>query len=287
MAIELDRTAQVWGITGNLGGGKTLSAVHFAVNAMRDFFFVCSNVTIDIDLVCAHYGEHLRKLYQHIDVDSPDFDPFKIPCGSPRGSGGRKRVLVILDECAEYFDQYSNARDFKVKKFWSWLRHSSKRSQDVFIIVQRPDYLNKVIRILVSRWMLVDDLAVWRLPVLKFRLPFMKNYVVRNVYDRQGNRISAASFISKSFWGQFYNTAECLNKEGADYAYEYDVPKPTSNFHYWLLLFLLAAQSLVFRSLFVPRFVPPPSNQLSENRFLASPCGQSVNGFSLARLIRG
>ena len=166
-AIPLERTAQLWGISGNLGGGKTMTAVQFAVNAIRDGYFVVSNITLNVDRMCKVFGDYCSRLYLHIDLDDPSFDPFKIPCGSPRGSGGRKRVLVILDECAEWVDQYSSAKDPRISRLWSWLRHSSKRSQDVFVVVQRPDYLNKVIRILISRWLWVYDLAVWRMPILR------------------------------------------------------------------------------------------------------------------------
>ena len=239
MAIELERTAQVWGITGNLGGGKTLSAVHFAVRAIRDGYFVCSNIRLDIDKLALHYGSWVRSLYLHFDFEDPNFDAFKLPCGSPRGSGGDKRVLIILDEAAEWVDQYSSAKDFRIKRFWSWLRHSSKRSQDVFIIVQRPDYLNKVVRILISRWIWVNDLAVWRLPLLKMRLPFCSGLVMRNIYDRLGNRIGSVSLISKRYWGQYYNTAECLNSDGASYNSEYEKPALKDTRPFWFTLFYL------------------------------------------------
>lgn len=243
--ISLERTAQLWGITGNLGGGKTLSAVHFAVNAMLDGYFVVSNVTLNLDLLARDYGPWIRQLYQHVSLDDPGFDPFKLPCGSPRGSGGKKRVLVVLDECAEWIDQYSSAKDPRIARLWSWLRHSSKRSQDVFIIVQRPDYLNKVVRILISRWIWVNDLAVWRLPVLKMRVPFCSGLVMRNIYDKLGNRIGAVSLIAKAKWGRYYDTAECLNSDGASYNVEYAVPaRPDRRPYVFAALYLVSLYAL-------------------------------------------
>ena len=47
--IELDRNSLVWGIVGNLGGGKTMSAVKIAVESMSQGFFVVSNVYISLD----------------------------------------------------------------------------------------------------------------------------------------------------------------------------------------------------------------------------------------------
>ena len=243
MALELERTAQLWGITGNLGGGKSLTAVWFAVRAIQQGYFVCSNITLKETALKRFIGDYALNLYQHISFDDPNFDPFKLPCGSPRGRGGDKRVLVILDECAEWIDQYSSAKDPRISRFWSWLRHSSKRSQDVFIIVQRPDYLNKVVRILISRWVMVADLATYRLPVLRCRFPFMGGFVMRNVYDRSGTRIGGVSFIRKAQWGLFYDTAECLNNLGAQYNTEYTRPRIKNRS--WLFFVVVYFFSLV------------------------------------------
>lgn len=212
--IELERNSLVWGIVGNLGGGKSLSAVSVGIRAIESGYFVASNISFKLDELALRCGDWVRAMYMHLDLDDPDFDPFKIPQGSPRGSGGRLRVLVILDEVAEWFDQYTNVKDPKIKRLWSWLRHSSKRSQDVFIICQRQEYINKVVRILIARWIWVDDLAVWRMPILKMKIPFAGGFVMQNVFDRVGNKIGSVSFVLKSAWGRYYDTAECLNKEG-------------------------------------------------------------------------
>lgn len=227
--ISLEPTSQVWAVTGNLGGGKSLSAVALAVSSMASGYYVVSNITLNLKAVARVYGSSVCKLYQHIDLDSPDFDPFKIPVGSPRGSNGGKRVLVILDECAEWVDQYSSAKDPRISRLWSWLRHSSKRSQDVILIVQRLDYLNKVLRILIARWIVVDDMLVWKMPLFKCRIPFMGDLVMQRVFDRSGRLLISPTYCSKSYWGSFYNTAECLNRDGASYNFEYsteEIGKP-------------------------------------------------------------
>lgn len=230
--IELDRNALVWGIVGNLGGGKTLSGVAASVNAMiSNGVMVVSNVTFDMKEITRVYGKWASKLYLHISLDDPAFDPFELPCGDPRGSGGDRRVIVLLDEVAEWIDQYSSAKDPRISRLWSWLRHSSKRSQDVMIICQRQEYINKVVRTLIARWVWVDDMAIYRVPVIKMRLPFMGGLVMQNTFDRLGNRVASTSFIKKANWGRFYNTAECLNSTGASMNSIYSKPEFHNKFN--------------------------------------------------------
>lgn len=248
--IELERNALVWGIVGNLGGGKTLSAVSVAIRGIADGYFVCTNVTLKLDSLAKSIGSWVYDMYLHLDLDDPEFDPFKIPEGSPRGSGGRLRVIVILDEVAEWIDQYSSAKDPRIARFWSWLRHTSKKSQDVFIICQRQEYINKVVRILIARWIWVDDLAVWRMPFLKMKIPFAGGLVMQNVYDRVGNKIGSVSFIHKRTWGCYYDTAECLNSTGKGLASVYTAapPKKRDNtvfYLFWLVSLLYLAKHCI------------------------------------------
>jgi hypothetical protein len=236
-------SALVWGITGNLGGGKTLSAVRFAVEGMSEGYFVVSNITLDLDKICREYGQHLRGLYKHVDLSVDD--PFLFPCGDPRGSGGKRRVLVILDECAEYFDQYSSGKE-NVKRFMSWLRHSSKRSQDVFFIVQRMEYISKSVRSLVARWVWVDDLAVYRWPYFRIKTPLCSGLIMRNVYDRQMLKVDRVSFAVKKYWGQFYNTAECISVVGGGNEYIYSRPHHGHGWPLWLWFYFLTLGLLLY-----------------------------------------
>lgn len=206
--MQLERTAQVWGICGNLGGGKTLSAVELAVKAIASGYYVCTNIELLHDRLAEYVGaSRASALYQRVSVD--DDDPMTWPCGDPRGSGGSRRVLVILDEVAEWFDQYSGT-SAPVRRFLSWLRHSSKRGQDVILVVQRKDYLAKSLRILVSRWIWVEDLAVWRIPKFRIRVPFCSGFIMRYVSDRLGNSIQPVEFSRKAVWGRFYVTSQML-----------------------------------------------------------------------------
>lgn len=235
-----------------------MTAVSMAYNALKAGYFVVTNVTLDIDRI-KHTVPWADKLYQHIVVRSEeyddsgnlirqeDFNPFSIPSGSPRGTDGGKRVLVILDECAEWFDQFANLRSPSLKRVTSWLRHTSKRSQDVVFIVQRREYINKTFRLLVSRWISVVDLNTFRIPVLKIRLPFCSDFVLATVYDKSGFRNQPLRFVRKSIFGCYYNTAECLALGGQD-AVEYTIPLRHESFPFGLLIFLLATYVCLFFS---------------------------------------
>lgn len=223
--IRWESTSQVWGISGNLGGGKSLTAVGQIVDALRRGWFIVTNMDLNILLLSRECGYDVSSMISRVDLE--ESDPLSWPCGSPRGSGGGKRVVVVLDEVAEWFDQYSSTSS-PVKNFLSWLRHSSKRSQDVILIVQRKEYLAKSLRILVARWIWCEDLAVWRVPVLRIRLPFCRGLVMRNVSDRLGNVLQYLDCISKSYYGQFYNTAQCLVSAPGQ-AVEYASPNRTSS----------------------------------------------------------
>lgn len=197
----------VIGIYGELGGGKTLTAVEMMVSALRQGHRVCSNVRLK------NLQPHLLPLYDYQE-DIMSADPWAFPCGSPRGSSGRKRAIICIDEISENFDQYSGQAS---KNFLSWLRHSSKRGQTVIMISQRPEFMAKPLRLLVALWVVALDFQSWRMPFLKIHVPFMGGFVGRNLYDRQGNLISTGfNIASKREIGYYYDTSQSIALLGKD-----------------------------------------------------------------------
>ena len=203
------RTANVYGIYGHLGGGKSLTAVELSLWALRLGWSVTSNIEL------RNIPNDCKGSYKFIeDFEGVDF--WTLPCGAPRGSSSSFRSCVVIDECAEFFDQYS-ANSPVLKTFLSWLRHSSKRGQFVFLIVQKPEFIAKSLRLLINKWIICDDMDQFRLPVLKVKIPFTSHFVARRVFDRMGNLLSRGfNFADKRDIGRFYNTAQSIALNGRD-----------------------------------------------------------------------
>lgn len=199
--------ASVVGIYGSLGGGKTLTAVDVSLSFIRSFSLVVTNIRLK--------GLTARQAayYQFID-DISTVDWHSLPRGSDRGSGGRKRVAVVLDELPEILDQYTSGRDYWVQSFLSWLRMTSKRGQYVFIISQDPSFILKPVRLLCAYWVRCEDMAEFRLPFFRLKLPFFRDYISRRVYNRDGKCVNT-SVARKSVVGRHFDTAQGLSRFGA------------------------------------------------------------------------
>ena len=221
------RLTNVFGIYGHLGGGKTLTAVDIMVEFLRDGFEVVSNVQL-------YNIENLPGRYTFLE-DFHEVDFWSLPCGAPRGSNSPYRSLIVIDEAAEFLDQYSSNSPV-VKSFLSWLRHSSKRGQFVILIIQRPEFLVKSCRLLVNRWILCDDMAQIKLPYLRINNPFCRGYVRRLMFDRLGNLISRGlNLLNKKEIGKYYNTAQSIATEGKQVnTIDYKPPPPD-----WITPFLI------------------------------------------------
>lgn len=226
------RTANVYGIYGHLGGGKSLTAVELTLEFLKLGWVVTSNI-----YVTNFQKRHNQKNYTFIqDFENTDF--WDLPTGAPRGSKDPFRSVIVIDEAAEFFDQYSS-QSVSSKRFLSWLRHSSKRGQFVFLIVQHPDFINANLRKLIHKWIICDDMEQLRLPVLKIRIPFTKNYVARRLIDKYGNLLSRGfNFAVKSEIGKYYDTAQSIAVEGRKTTYKQKITHANKNPIFLLINFL-------------------------------------------------
>lgn len=231
-------SANVYGIYGHLGGGKSMTAVEIAVEFLARGFPVVSNIAlrgVDSFPGCFHFVA---------DFTTCDF--WSLPCGAPRGDPSPYRSAVIIDESAEMLNQFSSTSAFTTQ-FLSWLRQSSKRGQFVFLIVQRPEFLVKSARLLVNVWILCDDMRQWRMPVFRVPVPFLGGFVRRLAFDRLGNQISRGMCLcAKDKISQYYNTAQIFNPLGNTYNTDVWSPPPRdyTSFLVFLLLFLFALRLL-------------------------------------------
>lgn len=226
------RTANVYGIYGHLGGGKSLTAVELSVFFLRLGWSVTSNIQL-------RNIEGVKGKYTFIE-NFDDVDFWSLPCGAPRGSSDTFRSVIVVDECAEFFDQFSSTSP-QVKKFLSWLRHSSKRGQFVFLIVQQPEFIAKSLRLLINKWIVCVDMEQFRLPLLRIKVPFTSEFVWRRVFDRYGNLISRGmNFGDKHLVGRYYNTAQSIALEGrsSDYKEETEAAYIPNLFLFKLLILL-------------------------------------------------
>ena len=223
------RAANVYGIYGHLGGGKSLTAVELSLEFLRLGWSVTSNILIRSKSPKYHFIE-----------DFQDVDFWSLPCGAPRGSDNPFRSVIVVDECAEFFDQYSSNSPY-LKQFLSWLRHSSKRGQFVFLIVQKPEFISKSLRLLINKWIVCDDMEQFRLPYFKIRIPFTRGYVARRIFDRYGNLLSRGfNFASKSDIGRYYDTSQSIAIQGRqnDFITSLPPPKTPSLLPFYLISFL-------------------------------------------------
>lgn len=229
------KTANVYGIYGHLGGGKSLTAVELSLFFLKKGFTVTSNIQLN-------HIEGLKGRFQFIE-DFQGVDFWQLPCGAPRGSSDPFRSVIVVDECAEFFDQYSSSSPV-LKSFLSWLRHSSKRGQFVILIVQQPEFIAKSLRLLINKWIVCVDMEQFRLPVLKVRIPFTRDFVWRRLFDRYGNLISRGfNFGDKKYIGFFYNTAQSIALAGrsSDYQEVSSIYFPYQPFLFVFFVYLISS----------------------------------------------
>lgn len=235
------RTANVYGIYGHLGGGKSLTAVELTIFFLSIGWTVVSNIEVFNIPKTSKKGK-----FKYIE-DFENIDFWELETGAPRGSPDTFRSVIIVDEAAEFFDQYSY-NSTQSKRFLSWLRHSSKRGQFVFLIVQHPDFINSNLRKLIHKWIICDDMEQFRIPTLKIRIPFTRNFVARRVFDKWGNLLSRGlNLANKKTIGIYYNTAQSIAVAGRKNNYrKKETVEETSGIYFFIILYFIFYIILLF-----------------------------------------
>lgn len=222
----------VFGVVGKLGGGKSFSCVRMMIEQLRLGNAVVSNIKLKDDYLRSRRINATK--YRYLD-DFGQIDPWTLPHGDLRGSGGRYRVNIVIDEAGEWLDSYSDARHkgSQLADVASWLRQSDKLGQDVYFIVQFEALLHTRLRSIVHRWLYCFDLAKFRFPVIGVGLPpLLRQFIVVSEYDGLSkekiamhwfpkNREVFDAYDTAAFFGSSFassSSAKSLEFSGADYA---------------------------------------------------------------------
>lgn len=196
----------VYGITGKLGGGKSLTSVFYMIHWLKQGHIVSSNIKLN-DNFLKKYNIPTSKYY-YID-DFTGVNVWSLPNGDLRGSGGKCRSKIVIDEAGEWCDSYGDARHKgQLSDIASWLRQSDKLGQDVYFIVQFENLLHARLRSIVHRWIVCQDVAKFKFPFIGVGLPsFMSNFVVSTTFDSKSNDYIGRQYIYKPSLYDAYNTS--------------------------------------------------------------------------------
>lgn len=212
------------GVIGRMSGGKTYYAVECMLSWLLQGHIVASNVMLSCQGVTSALGVSCifwKQLYYKL-VDSPKFyhelsitayDSW--PCGSPRGSPDYDNRLcyIVLDEVSSLFDSLIHASDSSVQKVATWARHTRKRGQEVYLIMQFASELHKRLRNHVTGYVLCTNSSDIRVPVVGLKLPwFLRGLSIRTQLLPDGETPT-----SYNDWVRFrpeiyhaYNTAQIV-----------------------------------------------------------------------------
>lgn len=173
------------GIVGNMSGGKTYSAVHDMLQRIREGHIVVTNIELNPAGVSDYLGVDesvwIQQYFRLVDDEDADLSRHLLsssdyeswPCGSPRGSStyDRDMVYIYLDEVSSIFDAMTSGASESIKKVASWARHTEKRGQMLFLIMQFENELHKRLRVHITEYIFCRNMSQVKMPIFRFRLP--------------------------------------------------------------------------------------------------------------------
>lgn len=186
------------GITGFMSGGKSYYAVEHMLGMMIQHHRVASNIILQCQAVTSYTGipcVFWKQLYYSL-VDKPngyhqiavdDYDHY--PHGSPRGSADYERRIcyIYLDEASSIFDSITHSADNKIQTVAAWCRHTEKRGQRLFLIMQFASELHKRVRVHITEFVSCTNSSSLKVPFLGIGLPrIFRNMTIRSRYCADG-----------------------------------------------------------------------------------------------------
>lgn len=199
----------IFAICGKLGGGKSLSSVVSMVKHFKRGGYVVTNIRLNIETISKYLGCSATKLNnQYLLIDADNCNPQNFPHGDLRGTPNGRRVLVVIDESAEWFSSLDSSK--QLKEWVSWLRHSDKLGVDIFFIVQDLSMLHKQGRLLINRMIVAIDMAKFKFPIINCQ-PFfwLRSYIRLIEHDAITKEVVGRTWLKKNKqYFSFYNTAD-------------------------------------------------------------------------------
>lgn len=212
------------GIIGNMSGGKTYTAVEYMLDNLLTGCIVCTNVKLKcqgvsdyLQIPCVLWKKNYYFLteqpngYNHILIN--DYEHY--PCGWPRGKPGYEKhhVFIYYDEVSSVFDSLTHGTDRKIQEVAVWARHTEKRGQTLYLIMQFANELHKRLRTHITEYLSCTNSTNIRIPVFRTRLPwFLRGMIIRVRYSSDGETLldSATWDPIKPLIYRCYDTAQIV-----------------------------------------------------------------------------
>jgi hypothetical protein len=155
----------VYFVTGKLGSGKSLAAIH----RIKEYLIKGSKVATNLDLnLHKLLGEQSKKCCVFRVPDQPTVEDFHAIGKGNESYDESKNGLLVLDECGTWFNS-RNWNDSTRKAVIDWLLHARKLGWDIIFIVQDISIVDKQ-----ARLALCEHLVICRRADKFFRIPFLE-----------------------------------------------------------------------------------------------------------------
>lgn len=192
------------GITGNMSGGKTYTAVEILLSKLCSSHIVATNIKLNCNGVTSylHCPCVIWKQFYYLLENDDEFtgnyhcialhDYNNYPCGSSRGSDDyeKRKVFIFLDEISSVFDSMISSADGGIQSVAAWVRHSEKRGQMIYLIMQFASELHKRLRNHITEYIHCTNSNNILIPFTGLHLPsFLRNKIIRTHYMADGETL--------------------------------------------------------------------------------------------------
>lgn len=214
------------GIIGYMSGGKSYTAVELMLHYMHDCHRVASNIRLNckavssyLDMPCVLWKQYFY-LLSEIDsrvpynwLDIADYSSW--PMGTLRGSTDyeKNKVYIFLDEVSSLFDSMVSSADGGIQAVATWARHSEKRGQMLYLIMQFPSELHKRLRVHITSYLECTNTNSVKIPLLGLGVPFF----LRNMIIRRDLMPDLETVVGSATWSRLnpqvftcYNTGQIV-----------------------------------------------------------------------------